>query len=1019
MIQVLLTSSLLILILALLRRVLRGRVSLRLQYALWALVAVRLLIPVSFGSSAVSVLNAVEPVQHQIQAVWSSGDGQPAGTEPAAGAPSAPANSESGLSARPTQTAPQNGTVQPEAPVSAAPSPETAFPLRTVLAAVWLSGVIAMALWFLGVNWTFRRRLRAKARRVELPGCPLPAFVAEGIPSPCLVGLVRPAVYLTPACLDDPVRLRHVLAHELTHCRHRDPWWSLVRCLCLALYWFDPLVWLAASLSRRDCELACDEGALARLGEGQRLAYGRTLVGLMTVSASPARLLQTATTMADRKNGIRERVALIARKPRQLAITVVVVILIVAAAVVCTFTAARQAPADDRPLEERLSDLPQNLADTVTLPQAGTWAEDELAYYYTPDYGTEWGGWMLTVARRTPARFERDYVSYEETGGAEWVGWDGTYYYAILSPTDVNFNPDHTEAYQSAVSALRDWLTETITGQDGMEAFDLSQTLFTDDFSFSGQHMDVYWYPYAPTDGSNFDEETEPCYTLVLSQPVTQGEGGIWCVERWYDDSGYRHFVGPDTELTAEEAYAQAQQAADHTDGVYWGEWTSTSPDLAVSLFLERSFQVSTYTTRTGDPYLADKGAARDSASPTPGSELQAELDRILSGEALLTLTLAGETEGVTRSTADGQSWNGPDARSAWPLSSYEWTILEGDAAAAPADPAYTLTVTTPEGDPSLTFYAGSNSVRCQRGSLVVWYGGTDRYVASGASALGDLLRSNWFDELELDILRKQAAVTVGEEGWPEDAALIPGYVARTLSQRYWEACLQVTPGSLYELADVSVVSARVYDMDAWASPTALAFDQAVAVQGPQDSDLENSIWQAGSGMDRITEGDLAGYWQHYNQCVAQLTDGVWRITEVGTGGYWVEGHDGTNFLPDLLSCSDDMLVSYLFGQADGAYAEGAQYQLGQRFLARPGDILRTIQGYEGSSVDFRPDYQGDGAQWLAEQLAAEFAVFRSGETDDQNQFRALLEEQLSGDYAAVARQVLDAYRQRLTNSVD
>ena len=72
MIQVLLTSSLLILILALLRRVLRGRVSLRLQYALWVLVAVRLLVPVSFGSSSVSVLNAVEPVQHQMQAVWSA-----------------------------------------------------------------------------------------------------------------------------------------------------------------------------------------------------------------------------------------------------------------------------------------------------------------------------------------------------------------------------------------------------------------------------------------------------------------------------------------------------------------------------------------------------------------------------------------------------------------------------------------------------------------------------------------------------------------------------------------------------------------------------------------------------------------------------------------------------------------------------------------------------------------------------------------------------------------------------------
>ena len=59
MLQVILTSSVLILVLLLLRRVLRGRVSLRLQYALWVLVAVRLLVPVSFGSSAVSVLNAL------------------------------------------------------------------------------------------------------------------------------------------------------------------------------------------------------------------------------------------------------------------------------------------------------------------------------------------------------------------------------------------------------------------------------------------------------------------------------------------------------------------------------------------------------------------------------------------------------------------------------------------------------------------------------------------------------------------------------------------------------------------------------------------------------------------------------------------------------------------------------------------------------------------------------------------------------------------------------------------------
>ena len=52
--------------------------------------------------------------------------------------------------------------------------------------------------------------------------------------------------------LDSVVYLRHVLAHELTHYAHKDHIWSLLRCLALALHWYNPLVWLAAALSKRD-----------------------------------------------------------------------------------------------------------------------------------------------------------------------------------------------------------------------------------------------------------------------------------------------------------------------------------------------------------------------------------------------------------------------------------------------------------------------------------------------------------------------------------------------------------------------------------------------------------------------------------------------------------------------------------------------------------------------------------------------------------------------------------------------
>ena len=72
---------------------------------------------------------------------------------------------------------------------------------------------------------------------------------------------------------------RYALAHELTHYRHLDHIWSLVRLVCLALWWFHPLVWAAAWLSRRDGELACDEGVLERLGSEHRLPYGRAEPG--------------------------------------------------------------------------------------------------------------------------------------------------------------------------------------------------------------------------------------------------------------------------------------------------------------------------------------------------------------------------------------------------------------------------------------------------------------------------------------------------------------------------------------------------------------------------------------------------------------------------------------------------------------------------------------------------------------------------------------------------------------------
>ncbi|MBQ3879934.1 MAG: M56 family metallopeptidase, partial [Oscillospiraceae bacterium] len=154
-------------------------------------------------------------------------------------------------------------------------------------------------------------------------------YVSDEITSPCLFGLFHPAIYVTPEAAADKTRLRHVLIHENTHKRHLDPLWSLLRAVCLIVWFFDPLVWLAAYVSRIDGELACDEGALAVLGEDERIAYGETLLVLVPVRRTPSPML-ASTSMASGKKRMRDRITRIAEHKKPLVIALAAVLVLAA-----------------------------------------------------------------------------------------------------------------------------------------------------------------------------------------------------------------------------------------------------------------------------------------------------------------------------------------------------------------------------------------------------------------------------------------------------------------------------------------------------------------------------------------------------------------------------------------------------------------------------------------------------------------------------------------------------------------
>ena len=180
---------------------------------------------------------------------------------------------------------------------------------------VWAAGAGVVLLAVLAANLRFAQKLRQSRRPLPTAGCPLPVYEAEELSSPCLCGVLRPAVYLTPEAAEDGRVRTHVLSHELTHFRHRDHIWSLLRCLALALHWYNPLVWAAVVLSKRDGELACDEGTIARLGEAERIPYGRTLIGLVARRSGAGGVLSCSTTMTGGKKTVQRRIAQLVKQP--------------------------------------------------------------------------------------------------------------------------------------------------------------------------------------------------------------------------------------------------------------------------------------------------------------------------------------------------------------------------------------------------------------------------------------------------------------------------------------------------------------------------------------------------------------------------------------------------------------------------------------------------------------------------------------------------------------------------------
>ena len=190
---------------------------------------------------------------------------------------------------------------------------------------VWLIGLGAMLLYALVSYLRLRRRVSVSLCVREN------IYLCDAISSPFILGVVKPHIYL-PSGLDE-VQRQNVLSHERAHLTRRDHWWKPLGFALLAVYWFNPVLWLAYTLLCRDIELACDERVIRTMDESAVKTYSTVLL-----ACSMPRKAVITCPLAFGEVGVKERVknALHYKKPAFWVVAASVAVCVVVA--VCFLT---------------------------------------------------------------------------------------------------------------------------------------------------------------------------------------------------------------------------------------------------------------------------------------------------------------------------------------------------------------------------------------------------------------------------------------------------------------------------------------------------------------------------------------------------------------------------------------------------------------------------------------------------------------------------------------------------------
>ena len=341
--QIGLTVSLAALVPLILRRLMKKRYPARMVCVVWAILALRLLIPVqlTLPQAPVQVMPRTSYVVQSDQTAFRQ-----------AGLPvtQTPARWVTGMQAQ-TLSAADTGTVK-------------TVDITDILLTLWLAGVITCVLWQGIGYYRLIRSLKGTSRSVERADLhtilqeqcadlvidrEIPLRVSSAADCPMLAGFIHPTLYLPDERISR-TDAAFIFRHELTHYKHGDLWLKLLLLAARCLHWFNPLVHLIARFAQEDIEAACDDAVVRGHDGAYRRAYGETILRSAIAQAQKRKALVSCFG-DDKKTLMRRFEGLFDKSVKKRGVALVVMIALLVGSLGCVVAVGEKKP--NQTTEER------------------------------------------------------------------------------------------------------------------------------------------------------------------------------------------------------------------------------------------------------------------------------------------------------------------------------------------------------------------------------------------------------------------------------------------------------------------------------------------------------------------------------------------------------------------------------------------------------------------------------------------------------------------------------------------